>query len=66
MLQDPEEFEDIPIVVYAESIEQARAIGEGRAKSLSDDETIITCIGCNLTTKTTGKYICVLRVEATK
>jgi methylthioribose-1-phosphate isomerase len=66
MLQDPEEFEDTSIVVSANSIEQARAIGEKNAESLSDDETIVKCIGCKLATKTTGKYICVLRVESTK
>lgn len=66
MLQDPEEFEEEAIVVYAESLSQAEAIGKKRAKALSDPNTIVECISCTKATKTTDKYICVLRIEARK
>jgi hypothetical protein len=39
-LQDPEEFEEEAIVVYAESLLQAEAIGKKRTKALSHPNTI--------------------------
>jgi hypothetical protein len=65
MLQDPENIEDISIVVYADSEEQARAIAEKRARLLADADknTIIGCIGCKRITETTGRYVCTLRLE---
>jgi hypothetical protein len=64
MLQDPEgNLEDNGIEVVADNDTQARNQCEDIAASRSDPWTIVTCQGCRLRTKTTGKYICTLRTE---
>jgi hypothetical protein len=63
MLQDPENYEEQAVVVYAESLEQARSKGDEKAQYLSGDDAVVVCIDCRKLTKTTGKFICILRIE---
>jgi hypothetical protein len=65
MLQDPEEnLEDNAIEVIATSATQAQNRCEDIAAQRSDSQTIVTCLGCRMRTKTTDKHICTLRIEA--
>ena len=64
MLQDPENFEEITIEVKASSEKQAVSIAENIALQNSESETIVVCIGCKRRTKTTGKFLCILRIES--
>lgn len=67
MIQDPEgNLEDIGIEVKAESEAHARTQCENQAKMRSDNYTIATCLGCKKRTKTTGKYMCTIRIETTR
>jgi len=64
MLQDPEEnLEDNAIEVRATSITQAENICADIAAQRSDAQTVVSCLGCRMRTKTTGKFICTLRIE---
>ncbi len=64
MLQDPEEnLEDNAIEVRATSITQAENICADIAAQRSDVQTVVSCLGCRMRTKTTGKFICTLRIE---
>jgi hypothetical protein len=63
MLQDPENYEEQAITIYAESLDQARARAEAEAQYLSGTDAVVVCIDCRKMTKTTGKYICILRIE---
>jgi hypothetical protein len=63
MLQDPENYEEQAIVVYAESLDQARTKGDLQAQYLSGDDAVVICLDCRKLTKATGKYICILRIE---
>jgi hypothetical protein len=62
MLQDPENVYDESITVYAESEAQARAKCEKAAQKRSKG-AIVTCLGCIKITKTTGRYVCTIRIE---
>lgn len=65
MLQDPEEnIQDNAIEVVAENDTQAQNKCEQIAAQRSDQATIVQCLGCRKRTKTTGKYICTLRIES--
>jgi hypothetical protein len=64
MLQDPENFEDDAIEIMAENDAEAQHKGEQLATLRSDAQTIVKCLGCRRRTKTTGKYICTLRIES--
>jgi hypothetical protein len=63
MLQDPENFEDDAIEVTAQDEAEALRKGERIAALRSDAQTIVTCLGCRKRTKTTGRYVCTLRIE---
>jgi hypothetical protein len=62
MLQDPDNVYDESITVYADSEAQARAKCERVAQERSKG-AIVACLGCVKMTKTTGRYICTLRIE---
>jgi hypothetical protein len=64
MLQDPEgNLQDNAIEVVADNSTQAHNTCEQIAANRSDATTIVRCQGCTKRTKTTGKYICTLRIE---
>jgi hypothetical protein len=65
MLQDPEgNLEDQSITIYAVSHDEALGKCQQEAKSRSDQNTIVTCLGCKLmTSPKTGRYACTLRIE---
>ncbi|MBW4621192.1 MAG: hypothetical protein KME17_17770 [Cyanosarcina radialis HA8281-LM2] len=63
MLQDPDNFEDDAIEITANNDAEAQRKGERLADLRSDAQTIVKCLGCRRRTKTTGKYICTLRIE---
>lgn len=64
MLQDPEEnLEDNAIEVVATSATQAQNRCNDIALQRSDSQTIVSCLGCRMRTKTTNKFICTLRIE---
>lgn len=63
MLQDPENFEDDAIEITAKDDTEARRKGERIAALRSDAQTIVKCLGCRRRTRTTGKYVCTLRIE---
>jgi len=64
MLQDPEaNLEDNAIEVIATSGTQAQNRCEDIAAQRSDSQTIVSCVGCRMRTKTTNKFICTLRIE---
>ena len=62
MLQDPENVYDESITVYADSEAQARVKCEKVAQEHSKG-AIVICLGCIKMTKTTGRYICTIRIE---
>jgi hypothetical protein len=64
MLQDPDQFEDDAIEVTAQNEAEAQQKGERIAALRSDAQTIVKCLGCRRRTRTTGKYICTLRIES--
>lgn len=64
MLQDPDQFEDDAIEVTAQDEAEAQRKGERIAALRSDAQTIVKCLGCRRRTRTTGKYICTLRIES--
>ena len=64
MLQDPDQFEDDAIEVTAQNEAEALRKGEQIAALRSDAQTIVKCLGCRRRTRTTGKYICTLRIES--
>lgn len=65
ILQDPEEnLEDNAIEVVATSGTQAQNRCDDLALRRSDSQTIVTCLGCRMRTKTTNKFVCTLRIEA--
>jgi hypothetical protein len=63
MLQDPENYDEQAITIYADSLDQARTKAEAEAQYLSGADAVVICIDCRKITKTTGKYLCVLRIE---
>jgi hypothetical protein len=64
MLQDPEEnLSEDTIQVTANSDDEAHRTCEQIAANRSDPSTIVECVGCQKRTKTTGKYVCTLRIE---
>ena len=63
MLQNPDQSEDDAIEVVATDEAEARRKGEQIAALRSDEQTIVQCIGCVRRTRTTGKYVCTLRIE---
>ena len=63
MLQDPDRFEEDAIEVIAKTEAEAQRKGERLAELRSDAQTIVICIGCIRRTRTTGKYVCTLRIE---
>ena len=64
MLQDPDRFEEDAIEVVAQSEAEAQRKGERLAELRSDADTIVICVGCIRRTRTTGKYVCTLRIES--
>lgn len=64
MLQDPEgQLQDNGIEVVAGSQTQAENLCQDIAAARSDAQTIVTCLGCRMRTKTTGKFVCTIRTE---
>jgi hypothetical protein len=63
MLQDPDRFEEDAIEVVAQSEAEAQRKGERLAELRSDAQTVVICIGCIRRTRTTGKYVCTLRIK---
>lgn len=64
MLQDPEEnIEDASITVYADSDALALKQCETEAQNRSDEETLVTCLGCIKMTQKSGRYACTIRIE---
>jgi hypothetical protein len=64
MMQDEEgQFEDQGIEVKASNKTEAENVCKDIANYRSDEWTVVTCLGCRMLTKTTGKFICTLRIE---
>jgi hypothetical protein len=65
MLQNPDgQFEDQGIEVKANNKTEAENICQQIAQRRSDEWTVVSCLGCRMLTKTTGKFICTLRIES--
>lgn len=65
MLQDPEgNLSDESATIYAKSLDAALIECQKTANSLSDQQTIVTCLGCKLMTSAkSGRYSCTYRTE---
>jgi hypothetical protein len=64
MLQDPEgNLQDSGIEFVAQNETEALNKCQQEAASLSSADTIVSCLGCRIRTKTTNKFICTMRTE---
>ena len=65
MMQDPEgKLSDDSATIYAGSLDDALNKCQQTAKNLSDQNTIVSCLGCKLMTSAkTGRYACTYRTE---
>jgi hypothetical protein len=64
MLQNQDgQIEDQGIEVKAKNKTEAENLCQQIANQRSDEWTVVTCLGCRMLTKTTGKFICTLRIE---
>lgn len=65
MLQDPEgKLSDDSATIYAESLDVALNKCQQTANNLSDQNTIVSCLGCKLMTSAkAGRYACTYRTE---
>ena len=65
MLQDPEgKLSDDSATIYAGSLDEALNKCQQTANNLSDQNTIVSCLGCKLMTSAkTGRYACTYRTE---
>ena len=65
MMQDPEgKPSDDSATIYAKSLDEALNKCQQTANKLSDQNTIVSCLGCKLMTSAqTGRYACTYRTE---